>query len=323
MNFPWGPLHAGLQSVLDTALDAVVVMDPEGNVRGWNHVAEQVFGWAEAEVWGRRLSDVIVPQAFREGHEAGLRHFLATGEGPVLNRRIEVAALRRSGEEFPVELSVTCSEQFGSKLFVGFLRDISERKQVLERQQRLLQESDHRVKNMLTVVAAIAQQTARGAADLQSFQEKFNGRLQSLASAHQLLVGKTSAEVAITALVEQVLGSDVMAGRARFSGPELLLHPGQVLGLSMILHELYTNAVKYGALCGDEGSLALDWTHDGKLVEMVWSECGPPCEPTGPSSGFGQRMIAMSVKSDLHGTIDRNWGPEGLTVTLRFPLDDA
>lgn len=322
MNYSWGTLHAGLQSVLDTALDAVVVMDTEGCIRGWNHVAERTFGWTEDEVRGRRLSEVIVPEQFRAGHEGGRMHYLQTGEGPVLDRRIEVAALRRSGEEFPVELSVTCSEQFGDKLFVGFVRDISERKRLLERQQRQLQESDHRVKNMLTVVAAIAQQTARDADDLSSFQERFNGRLQSLAKAHQLLVGKSEMDVAVTALVEQVLGSDVIAGRARFSGPELLLKPGQVLGLSMILHELYTNAVKYGALCGEEGALALDWSVDGEQqVEMVWSEVGPPCEPDVPSSGFGHRMIAMSVKSDLRGTVDRDWRPDGLQVTLRFPLN--
>jgi PAS domain S-box-containing protein len=312
-----------LQSVLDTALDAVVVMDTDGCIRGWNHVAERTFGWTEEEVRGRRLSEVIVPEQFRAGHEGGRAHYLRTGEGPVLDRRIEVSALHRSGEEFPVELSVTCSEQFGDKLFVGFLRDISERKQLLERQQRLLQESDHRVKNMLTVVQAIAQQTARDAADLPSFQERFNGRLQSLAKAHQLLVGKSSAEVALTSLVEQVLASDVAAGRARFSGPELLLKPGQVLGLSMILHELYTNAVKYGALCGDEGSLALGWSSDERQVEMVWSEVGSPCEPEGPSSGFGHRMIAMTVKSDLRGTIERDWSPEGLRVILRFPLEPS
>ena len=92
------------------------------------------------------------------------------------------------------------------------------------------------------------------------------------------------------------------AGRARFGGPEILLKPGQVLGLSMILHELYTNAVKYGALCTDEGRIDLDWTCAGEKIELVWAETGYPCADETPGSGFGQRMIAMSVKSDLNGT---------------------
>jgi PAS domain S-box-containing protein len=320
MNIAWGNFNAGLQSVLDTALDAVVVMGDDGVIIGWNSSAERMFGWTAAEAIGQLLSATIVPQVHRKNHENGLSHYLQTGEGPVLGKRIEVPARRRDGSEIPVELSINATEQFGARMYVGFLRDISDRHEAAERQQRVLQESEHRVKNMLTVVAAIAQQTARVSPDLDSFSEAFSGRLQSLAKAHQLLVGRAVSDVALTALAEQVLGADVAQGRARFGGPEILLEPGQLLGLSMILHELYTNAVKYGALCGDDGEVALDWEIEGDEIAMRWIECGPACEPEGPSSGFGQRMIALSVKSDLGGTIERDWRPEGLTVMLRFPL---
>ncbi|MEO6225604.1 MAG: HWE histidine kinase domain-containing protein [Sphingomicrobium sp.] len=314
-------LHAGLQSLLETALDAVVIMSDEGAILGWNAIAESTFGWTAEEAISRRLSDTIIPERFRAAHERGLRHYLATGEGPVLNRRIEIQALRRDSTEFPVELSITATEQFGTRLFVGFLRDISERQALAERQQRVLQESEHRVKNMLTVVAAIAQQTARVSPDIDSFSAAFSGRLQSLARAHELLVGQVWRDVALTALVERVLGADVAAGRAAFGGPEILLKAGQVLGLSMILHELYTNAIKYGALCNDDGRLALEWTQADDMVELHWIEQGVPCAGEGPSSGFGQRMIALSVKSDLNGTIERDWRPDGLRAVLRFPIE--
>lgn len=320
MNLSWGALHAGLQSVLDTALDAVVVMSVEGTIVGWNQYAADCFGWQPGEAEGQRLSDLIIPPALREAHEAGLSNYLATGEGPVLNRRIEVPAVHRDGREFPVELSVTASDQFGETLFVGFIRDISDRHETAERQLRLLHESDHRVKNMLTVVAAIAQQTARTSPDLGSFEKTFAGRLEALARAHQLLVGAETSQVALSVLAQQVLGHDVQAGRARFSGPEILLAGSQVLGLSMILHELYTNSVKYGALCTEVGEIGLDWELAGDLVELRWSERGPACVRDVPSSGFGERMIAMSAKSDLGGTIEREWRPEGLLVILRFPV---
>lgn len=320
MNFYGGHLHAGLQTVLDTALDPVVVMDTNGMIIGWNAHSERVFGWSWDEARGQRLSDMIVPPDLRDGHENGIRHYLATGEGPVLGRRIEVPALHREGHQIPVELSVTASEQFGEKMFIGFIRDISERKEEAERQQRILQESEHRVKNMLTVVQAIALQTAANSADMESFTASFSGRLESLARAHQLLVGQVWQDVAISALADRVLGAEVVAGRARFGGPELLLKAGQVLGLSMILHELYTNAIKYGALCSDAGQIEVDWSIDGDMIELVWREIGMPCEvPEAVSSGFGQRMIAMSVKSDLNGTIERDWRSDGLTATLRFP----
>lgn len=322
MNFAWGSLHAGLQSVLDTALDPVVVMGTDGTIIGWNDHASKCFGWSWEEARGTLLSDLIIPEDLRAGHEAGLAHYLATGEGPVLDLRIEVSALDREGRVFPIELSVTASEQFGEKMFIGFMRDISDRTQEAERQQRILLESDHRVKNMLTVVSAIAQQTARTSPDIATFSAAFAGRLESLARAHQLLVGQVWKDVAISALAEQVLGADVVNGRARFGGPEILLHPGQLLGLSMILHELYTNAIKYGALCSDKGVVALDWEPvDGEVV-LTWAESGgETCGPDMSSSGFGQRMIAMSVKADLKGTIERDWRPDGLTATLRFPLE--
>jgi PAS domain S-box-containing protein len=313
-------LHGGLRAVLETALDPVCVMDTDGLIRGWNRQCADCFGWEAEEAIGQRLSDLIVPPALRAAHERGISHFLATGEGPVLNRRIEVPGLHREGHEFPVELSVTASRQFGELCFVGFLRDISERQAIVERQQRQLRESDHRVKNMLTVVSAIAHQTARTVPDFDSFMSDFTARLDALARSHQLLIGKEWSEVALSALAEQVLGAEVSQGRARFGGPELLLPPAHVLGLSMVLHELYTNAVKYGALCNEEGELALDWDVVEGNAELVWSEVGQPCERDETSTGFGQRMIAMTVKSDLGGTIERDWRPDGLTAVIRFPI---
>ncbi|MGI8705238.1 MAG: sensor histidine kinase [Sphingomicrobium sp.] len=316
-----GPLHAGLQSVLQTALDAVVVMDRQGHVIGWNGRAEQCFGWTPDEAIGSRLSELVIPERHRAAHEAGLTRFLKTGQGPVIDQHIEIEGLHKDGREVPVELSITASEQFGGQLFIGFIRNISERREQAERQQRLLQESDHRVKNMLTVVSAIAQQTARSSGDLETFEKSFLARLESFARAHRLLAGRAGSDLSMTDLAEQVLGVDVARGRARFDGPELRLAPRQVLGLSMILHELYTNSVKYGALCRDSGDIALTWSERDNIVELIWAEAGEKCEREGHSSGFGEQMIAMSVRADLQGTVERDWRPQGLRATVRFPLE--
>src|SRR5207244_6838449 len=89
------------------ALDAVITIDAQGRITSWNPQAERLFGWPEADILGRLLSDTIVPPAYRAAHERGLAHFRATGQGPALNRRIELTALRRDGTEFPVELAIT------------------------------------------------------------------------------------------------------------------------------------------------------------------------------------------------------------------------
>jgi PAS domain S-box-containing protein len=117
------------RGVLDVALDCIVTMDHEGNILEFNPAAERLLGRSRNEVLGKQLSQIIIPTWGREAHERGLRHFLATGEGPVLGKRIEVAALRADGSEVPVELAISVIEQAGQPVFTAYLRDLTERKQ--------------------------------------------------------------------------------------------------------------------------------------------------------------------------------------------------
>jgi PAS domain S-box-containing protein len=122
--------EARTRSVVDTALDAVISMDTAGRITGWNARAEAIFGWPAAEVLGRSLAETIIPLSLREAHRRGLERYLATGEGPALNRLLEVTALRRDGQEFPAELSFAALQIDGAEHFSGFLRDITDRKRV-------------------------------------------------------------------------------------------------------------------------------------------------------------------------------------------------
>ena len=118
--------------IVDAAYDAFVAIDADSMITAWNHQAEVTFGWSREEAIGRSLPETIIPPRYRESHRRGLAHFLATGEGPVLNRRIELTALRRSGEEFPVELAIWPLRLADSYSFNAFLRDITERKRAEE-----------------------------------------------------------------------------------------------------------------------------------------------------------------------------------------------
>jgi PAS domain S-box-containing protein len=115
--------------ILETALDAVVIIDPDGLVLGWNRVAQDIFGWSSEEAIGRALVELIIPEQHRAAHCSGLARYRATNEAHVLNSRIEITALRKSGEEFPVELSITVVGSGDDAVFIGYLRDISERRQ--------------------------------------------------------------------------------------------------------------------------------------------------------------------------------------------------
>ncbi len=115
--------------IIDSALNAIVIMDSYGIVKDWNHHAEKLFGWSKKEALNKRLEDLIIPQRFRKQHRQGLERFLRSGEGSILNKLIEQTAIRRDGSEFPVEISISPLRQGNAYIFSGFIHDISTRKQ--------------------------------------------------------------------------------------------------------------------------------------------------------------------------------------------------
>jgi PAS domain S-box-containing protein len=127
------------QQVIETSLDAFVGIDSNGLIMDWNQQAEATFGWSRAEAIGQALSHLIIPQRYREAHQGGLQRYLATGEGPVLNKRIEITGLHRRGHEFPVELMISPVRWRGTCVFAAFVRDITERKEAGRRVQAQLQ----------------------------------------------------------------------------------------------------------------------------------------------------------------------------------------
>jgi two-component system sensor kinase len=132
------------RAIVESALDAVVTMDERGVVTGWNSQAVSMFGYQEQEISGRLLSDTILPPRFRDAHNTGLQRFLASGQGPILNRRVELSGLHKDGREFPIELSITTITIEGRKVFSAFLRDISERKQA----ERALNEAYEQLRDL-------------------------------------------------------------------------------------------------------------------------------------------------------------------------------
>ena len=311
--------QAGLGAVLKTALDAVVVMRLDGTIAGWNDVAERTFGWSFADTHGKRMSEMIIPDRHRMGHEAGLTHYLATGEGPVLDKHFEIEALHRDGHELPVELSITRTEQFGEPVFLGYLRDISERRDAARRLELLVGELNHRVKNMLGVISGIAHQSARNAADLPSFSEAFSGRLASLGHAHDILTTAVWEAAPLASLVDALLGPYRGDGRLTVRGDATTLDPRQLQAMSMILHELLTNALKYGALASPDGRIAIDWAAAGGQVSFGWTESGLSDVAAPERRGFGTKLIELSVGHDLGGTSERSWNLDGVAYRFAFP----
>ncbi len=204
----------------------------------------------------------------------------------------------------------------GRKLF-GVVQDISGRKQVEEQRETLMAELDHRVKNVLAAVQSLAAQSARRARSLEEFLPAFSGRLQALAQAHQLLTETRWQGASLLSLVSAELGG---LGRAQacWTGPDLFLTPRAANALSLALHELATNAIKYGALSTEGGRVRVDWrtVQDGGF-ELDWAETGGPVVEPPTRRGFGSVLLERVTARELGGVGQVVFAPEGLRARLR------
>ena len=195
-----------------------------------------------------------------------------------------------------------------------------------ERQRTLVGELNHRVKNVLAVILAIAQQTLSRSATPAAFAPAFFARLQAMARAHELLSRENWGDVAIEDLVEQALAPYLSTGHERISmsGPSRSLPAKLALGLGVALDELATNAVKYGALSNECGRITLSWevlnASEGPQLELVWLESGGPTVVAPPKDGFGLTLIRREIEYNLGGNAWIDFAPDGVVARLRAPL---
>ncbi len=212
----------------------------------------------------------------------------------------------------------------------GVARDVTESRLAAERQALLAREVDHRAKNALAVVQAALRLTPR--TDAASYAQAVEGRVRALARAHTLLAEARWEGASLHALASAELsaflpsGPGGTPGRARIDGPNLTLAPPVAQGLSMVLHELATNAVKYGALSVASGSVTLAWKVDAAAAQLRlrWEERGGPALTEAPQRrGFGSRVVEATVRDQLGGALDRQWHPAGLLCRIDIPLARA
>ncbi|MCW3798219.1 PAS domain-containing protein [Sphingomonas sp. BN140010] len=204
---------------------------------------------------------------------------------------------------------------------IGLVMDVTERKVAEEREQLLAREVDHRAKNLLAVVQSVVQLTRADDAD--ALKDAITGRIQSLARAHSLLASSRWSGVDLMPLAHEELApyAERDSARVTIDGPHLRLKPAAAQSLALVLHELATNAAKYGALSRIGGRVDLSWSvRDGQAI-LQWHEYGCPGGTPPGRAGFGSKVIRNSVERQLRGSVAYTWADDGLQVRLAIPQD--
>lgn len=310
--------EARFRALFDAAPMAVMLIDPTTlKLTAFNDLACDTLGYTREEFARLRLPDIDVMHP-----EAAFRLLAAPrlpGRGTLETRfRNQAGGLR--------DMLVTFEQvQLGGQwLLYAASIDVTERREAEARERLLLREVDHRARNALAVVRALLQLSPRDQAPA-DFARTLDGRIAAMARAHALL----AAERWQGASLEGLLGQELAAFtepeatlRVQFSGAPLLLRAEIAQPLSLVLHELATNAAKYGALSHTAGRLWVDWEFgtDGWL-HLRWSERGgPPLDGAPVRRGFGSKLVERVTRAQLHGTVVFDWGAEGLDIALDLPL---
>ena len=294
--------------------------DPQGGCLHLNRMLREFWGVAEDKIAGFNWRETMHPDDADEIVRQIGGALVARKSATILGRYTST-----DGEYHVLETHARPRHSADGEFLgmIGVNIDVSEQRRALAQRELLLAELNHRVKNTLAVVQSLAHQTFRNV-DADEAKAAFEGRLFALAAAHNLLTQSNWESAAVNDIARDSLQpDDANAGRVHLAGPRVLLTPRAALAVAMALHELGTNAVKYGALSNEGGRVSLAWsvqTGDPPLLRLEWrEEGGPPVEPP-QRRGFGSILLERSLAHDLDGKVTTDFHREGLVCVIEAPL---
>lgn len=308
-------------AIMASANEAVVVCNRNGRI---THANAGVRQFHNGGVVGQLFEDAFkIDFPLRSGLMSG-GDLIGVALAGTAVRAVE-ATLLSDDRRVDLLLSAGPVRQSGGAIggCIVSIADVTERKASEKRQQLLVGELTHRVKNTLTLVMSIATRTLSSSTDMSDFQSSFGQRLQALAATHDMLAngdwnGLTLEDLIAAELAPYVpLGS----GRVHISGVDIRVQADTAVALGLILHELVTNAVKYGALSNEVGSVAISGKQSGDVVEITWAESGGPPVVAPEKMGFGQKLISRSLgKTGEHATVIA-FEPDGLVCRMYLSME--
>jgi PAS domain S-box-containing protein len=307
--------------IFEQANDLIITATLDQVLTDVNPAAAAAIGLPREEIIGRSMHDFLAPGS-REQARAKLIEKLEAGG--TTNHQLEVVS--KTGEVLQWEVNSTLTLDNAGKP-VGLhaiARDVTERRRAEERQALLVNELNHRVKNTLALVQGLALQSFREGRDPAEARLAFQRRLAALAAAHDLLTRESWEGATLSGLAEGGLGH-LTGGerRVEIGGPDVTLGPKEAVSLVLALHELSTNASKYGALSNGEGRVRVSWQLEGSTLRLEWRETGGPPVAAPEHRGFGLRMIERALAADLGGSVRMDFEPAGLVCRIEKLLEEA
>jgi PAS domain S-box-containing protein len=304
-----------LASIVESSDDAIISKDLDGLMMSWNAGAERMFGYKAEEVIGKPVMILIPPD--RRDEEP---HILAQIRAGEKIDHYETVRQRKDGSLIEISLSVSPMRDERGKIIGAskIARDITQRKQMERHTAILAREAEHRTRNILATVSAAVELSDSNTPH--GLKAAIRGRIQALANAHTLFVESRWTGAELSQLVAQELSPYRTDGeRTKIEGPSIMLEPTAAQALAVTVHELATNAAKYGALSLPGGSVRMTWSQsaDGELA-VCWRELGGPPVAAPTRNGFGSRVM-RSLIQQTGGTIAFDWRKDGLCCNVTIP----
>ena len=309
-------------AIVASSDDMIASIDVEGLFTSWNPGAERMFGFMAEEVLFKPSSMMLSPN--QNSARPSVFERFEKGDPAV---HLEVERRRKDGSMFWLSVTMSPLKDGDDKIIGASIvgRDITERRKAEAHREILVGELNHRVKNTLAIVSAIASQTLAGAVSVKTAKDAFAARLMALSRAHDLLLhGNWTGSDLASVVKATVDPHDGEQSRFRVEGPYVPLQPALAVTFSLALHELCTNAAKYGALSAPEGVVEIVWqvlgNGDSRRLHFTWTESGGPQVETPARKGFGSRLIQKALAMELTGEVHVLYNPTGVVCVIDAPL---
>jgi PAS domain S-box-containing protein len=300
------------RSIFNLAAVGIARVAPDGHFLEVNNRFAEIAGYSAGELLAGGFQQITHPDDLAE--DLANVEMLLSGKAQTF--AMEKRYITKKGTPVWVNLTVALVRNSADEpeYFISVIEDISERKLAQDRERLLSREVDHRARNLLMVVQSIVHLS--GGASVSLFKDSVIGRIEALARTHSLLAASRWNAVALRPLIAEELEPFSEGGGIACGGQELNLKPAAAQSLGLVIHELATNAAKYGALSKSGGRIEVHWLVDDDRLCIDWHESGGPPVTTPSKSGFGSALMRITIERQLKGKLDFDWDPQGLRCQI-------